>query len=145
MPLTSPEPAEPPCTRLHTWGAACKHELAGGQLYLVTFEILFQFLEGTLAASHAAHRAQEAKPNYGGKQFKGTAPLGVLQDLRNAAQMLKLEILEHVLKDDIFLSHFSVARTVETLPEQALLGFRSWCGLEIQLGSCSGRHGFGLG
>ena len=29
-------------TRLHTWGAACKHELAEGRLYPLTFEILFQ-------------------------------------------------------------------------------------------------------
>ena len=47
-------------TRLHTWGAACKHELAGGKLYPVTFEILFQFLEDSLAASHAAHMSRES-------------------------------------------------------------------------------------
>ena len=46
--------------RLHTWGAACKHELARGKLYPVTFEILFQFLEDSLAASHAAHMSQES-------------------------------------------------------------------------------------
>ena len=47
-------------TRLHTWGVVCKHELARGKLYTVTFEILFQFLEDLLAASHAAHMSQES-------------------------------------------------------------------------------------
>ena len=99
------------------------------QLYLVTFEILFQFLEDSLAASHAAHRARESRPKFSGKQFKGTAPLGRLQDLRTAAQLFRLEIPEQVLKDELLLSHISVARTVEAMPGQAVLGFRAWCGL----------------
>ena len=55
-----------------------------------------------------------------------------MQDLQTAARLFKLEIPEHVLQDEQFQSHFSVARTVDTMPEQAVLGFRTWCGLKVQ-------------
>ena len=125
-------------TRLHTWGAVCKHELAGGKLYPVTFEILFQFLEDSLAASHAAHMSRESRPDYKGKQFKGTAPLGLIRDLKTAARLFKLEIPVQVTGDELLLSHFSVARTVDSMPEQAVLGFRTWCGLELQAAALVG-------
>ena len=54
--------------------------------------------------------------------------------------MFKLEISEQVLKDELLLSHFSVARTVDTMPEQAVLGFRAWCGLEFQAAALAGMN-----
>ena len=62
----------------------------------------------------------------------------MLRDLRTAAQLFKFEIPKHVLKDELFQSHFSVARAVETMPEQAVLGFRAWCGLEFQAAALAG-------
>ena len=44
------------------------------------------------------------------------------------ASVESLDDAKQVLKDELFLSHFSVARAVETMPEQAVLGFRAWCG-----------------
>ena len=84
--------------------------------------------------------AQEAWPDYRGKQFKGTPPLGLLQDLKTAAWLLKLEIPKHVTKDELLLSHFSVARTVDTMPDQVVLSFQTWCGLEFQAAALAGMN-----
>ena len=43
-------------------------------------------------------------------------------------------------KDELLLSHFSVARAVDSMPEQAVLGFRTWCGLEFQAAALAGMH-----
>ena len=45
-----------------------------------------------------------------------------------------------MLKDELLLSHFSVARTVDTMPEQAVLGFLAWCGLEFQAAALAGMN-----
>ena len=66
--------------------------------------------------------------------------MGLLQDLKTAAWLFQLKISEHVLKDELplRLSHFSVARTVEAMPEQAVLRFRTWCGLGVQAAALDG-------
>ena len=66
--------------------------------------------------------------------------MGLLQDLKTAAWLFQLKISEHVLKDELLLrlSHFSVARTVEAMPEQAVLRFRTWCGLGVQAAALDG-------
>ena len=61
-------------------------------------------------------------------------------DLKTAARLFKLEIPVQVTGDELLLSHFSVARTVDSMPEQAVLGFRTWCGLELQAAALVGMH-----
>ena len=66
--------------------------------------------------------------------------MGLLRDLKAAAWLFKLKISEQVLKDELLLSHFSVARTADTMPEQAVLSFRAWCGLEFQAAALAGMN-----
>ena len=124
-------------TRFHQWGDLCKTELTGG-LYPVTFEVLFQFLEDVLNASFEAHSARVARSGTSVRPFKGTAPLGLIRDLKVSARLLKIEISEAVLQDKLFQSRFCVAKTADAAPEHAVLGFSSWCGLELMAASLAG-------
>ena len=117
-------------TRLHEWAAVCSDELVEGGVYPLTFEILFQFLSGSLSASAVAH-ARRNRSKSAAKPFKGTAPLALVRDLTVASKLFRLGISAEVLKDDKILPHFAVVRSLETQAEQAVLGFRSWRGLEL--------------
>ena len=117
-------------TRLHEWATVCKEELVEGIVYPVTFEILFLFLSDSLEASARTHaRRNSTKP--GAKPFKGTAALALVRDLTVASKLFRLGISPAFLKDDRILTHFAVERSLETQAEQAVLGFRSWVGLEL--------------
>ena len=78
------------------------------------------------------------KPGASVRPFKGTAPLGLIRDLKVSARLLKIEISAEVLQDKLFQSRFSVAKTAEATPEHAVLGFSSWCGLELMAASLVG-------
>ena len=66
--------------------------------------------------------------------------MGLIRDLKTAAQLFKLKIPVQVTGDKLLLSHFSVARSVDSMPEQAVLGFRTWCGLEFQAAALASMH-----
>ena len=60
-------------------------------------------------------------------------------DLKTAARLFKLEIPVQVTGDELLLSHFSVARTVDSMPEQAVLGFRTgvaWSSRPLPWSAC---------
>ena len=78
-------------TRLHEWTTVCKEELSEGIVYLITFEILFLFLDlsDSLEASAQAHaRRNSTKP--GAKPSKGTAALALVRDLTVASKLFQL-------------------------------------------------------
>ena len=55
-----------------------------------------------------------------------------------STRLLKIEISEGVLQYKLFQSRFGVAKTAEAAPEHAMLGFSSWCGLELMAASLAG-------
>ena len=127
-------------TRLHEWATMCKEELSEGIVYPITFEILFLFLSDSLEASARAHARQNSTKS-GAKPFKGTAALALVRDLTVASKLFQLGISPALLKDDRILTHFAVERSLETQAEQAVLGFRSWVGLELMAAAPSLRTG----
>ena len=54
-------------TQLHKWAGMFRHELAGGVVCPMTWEVLLWFLGDVLAASQAEHEARASQPRYKGK------------------------------------------------------------------------------
>ena len=123
-------------TRLHEWAAVCRDEISEGRVYPVTFEILFLFLSDSFEASAKAH-ARRNSTKSGAKPFKGTVAIALTRDLLVASKLFRLGIPPEILKDDRIHTHFAVGRSLETQAEQAVLGFRSWVGLELMAAALS--------
>ena len=105
-------------------------------MYPVTFELLFLFLYDCFEASAKAH-ARRNSTKSGAKPFKGTVAIALTRDLLVASKLFRLGIPPDILKDDRIHTHFAVGRSLDTQAEQAVLGFRSWVGLELMAAALS--------
>ena len=105
-------------------------------MYPVTFELLFLFLSDSFEASAKAH-ARRNSTKSGAKPFKGTVAIALTRDLLVASKLFRLGIPPDILKDDRIHTHFAVGRSLDTQAEQAVLGFRSWVGLELMAAALS--------